>query len=49
LGARLLRDDDPGSAAGHRVYADPAGHPICVGWGQPSREELATFVRERLR
>jgi hypothetical protein len=49
LGARLLRDDDPGSAAGHRVYADPAGHPFCIGWGQPSREELAAFVRERLR
>ncbi len=34
LGARLLRDaDDPAAAEGHRVYADPAGHPFCIGWG----------------
>jgi hypothetical protein len=18
---------------GHQVYADPAGHPFCIGWG----------------
>ena len=34
LGARLLQDaDDPAAAEGHRVYADPAGHPFCIGWG----------------
>jgi len=27
------------------VYADPAGHPFCIGWGHPSREALADFVR----
>jgi hypothetical protein len=48
LGARLLRADDLTSEAGHQVYADPAGHPFCIGWGQPSREQLAAHVRERL-
>jgi hypothetical protein len=34
LGARRLQDAaDPDAAEGHRVYADPAGHPFCVGWG----------------
>lgn len=34
LGARLLQDvDDADAAEGHRVYADPAGHPFCIGWG----------------
>jgi catechol 2,3-dioxygenase-like lactoylglutathione lyase family enzyme len=34
LGARLLQAaDDLGAAEGHQVYADPAGHPFCVGWG----------------
>ena len=35
LGARLLqaaRDLD--SAHGFQVYADPAGHPFCLCWGQ---------------
>ena len=48
LGARLLRDGDLESEEGHRVYADPAGHPFCIGWGHPSREALAAFVREKL-
>ncbi|WP_457203456.1 VOC family protein [Nocardioides sp. HB32] len=47
LGARLLRADDLGSDEGHQVYADPARHPFCIGWGHPSREALAAFVRER--
>jgi hypothetical protein len=47
LGARLLRPDDLNSEEGHQVYADPAGHPFCIGWGQPSREALAAFVKER--
>ena len=34
LGARILQGaDDFTAAAGHTVYADPAGHPFCVGWG----------------
>src|SRR5262249_62023362 len=28
LGARRLPTDEPG----FRVYADPAGHPFCLGW-----------------
>lgn len=33
LGAVLLRGGG-GSTAGFRVYADPAGHPFCLVWGQ---------------
>lgn len=34
LGARLLHAaDDLTAAEGHQVYADPAGHPFCLGWG----------------
>lgn len=48
LGARLLRAaPDLGAVEGHQVYADPAGHPFCIGWGHPSHEALATFVAER--
>ena len=48
LGARvLLAAPDLASAEGHQVYADPAGHPFCIGWGHPSAEALATFVAER--
>ena len=48
LGARVLQADDLGSEHGHQVYADPAGHPFCIGWGHPSSEALAAFVRDRL-
>lgn len=48
LGARLLQAGDLDSDEGHQVYADPAGHPFCIGWGQPSPEALAAFVRDRL-
>jgi hypothetical protein len=48
LGARLLQAGDLDSEEGHQVYADPAGHPFCIGWGQPSEEALAAFVEERL-
>ncbi|MGL4178630.1 MAG: VOC family protein [Dermatophilaceae bacterium] len=49
LGARLLKPaDDLGSEEGHQVYADPAGHPFCIGWGHPSHETLAKLVAERL-
>ena len=34
LGARLLQAaDDLTAPEGHQVYADPAGHPFCIGWG----------------
>lgn len=47
LGARLLlATPDLDSAEGHQVYADPAGHPFCIGWGHPSREALAAYVAE---
>jgi hypothetical protein len=36
------------AAEGHQVYADPAGHPFCIGWGHPSREAIAAFVVDRL-
>jgi hypothetical protein len=49
LGARLLQPaSDLDSDEGHQVYADPAGHPFCIGWGQPSREALAAFVADQL-
>ena len=48
LGARVLQVGDLESDEGNQVYADPAGHPFCIGWGQPSREVLEAFVRERL-
>jgi hypothetical protein len=49
LGARLLQAaPDFEAAEGNQVYADPAGHPFCIGWGQPSREALAEFVADRL-
>lgn len=47
LGARLLREIGVGADEGHRVYADPAGHPFCIGWGHPSAAELAKYVAER--
>jgi hypothetical protein len=48
LGARLLKADDLDAEEGHQVYADPAGHPFCLGWGHPTRESVAAFVAERL-
>jgi hypothetical protein len=50
LGARLLQSaSDFDAAEGHQVYADPAGHPFCIGWGHPSREALAAFVANHVR
>jgi hypothetical protein len=46
LGARMLQSGDLDATEGHQVYADPAGHPFCIGWGQPSKDALAAFVRE---
>jgi hypothetical protein len=48
LGARLLRGGDLDAVDGHQVYADPAGHPFCIGWGHPSREAVSAFVVERV-
>lgn len=45
LGARLLQDGDHTTGGGHRVYADPAGHPFCIGWGQPDEVAVKAFVR----
>jgi len=48
LGARLLRAaPDLDAEEGHQVYADPAGHPFCVGWGHPSPDAVRAFVAER--
>jgi predicted enzyme related to lactoylglutathione lyase len=34
LGGRVLQPAaDLNAAEGIQVYADPAGHPFCVGWG----------------
>jgi hypothetical protein len=49
LGARLLMAaPNLESDEGHQVYADPAGHPFCIGWGHPSPEALATYVAQAL-
>jgi predicted enzyme related to lactoylglutathione lyase len=48
LGATLLRPAvDFDADEGHQVYADPAGHPFCIGWGHPSDDALAAFVAAR--
>jgi len=45
LGARLLQAaDDLTAAEGHQVYADPAGHPFCLGWGHPDDETIRRFL-----
>jgi glyoxalase superfamily protein len=50
LGARLLAPGpDLDTDEGHQVYADPAGHPFCIGWGHPSRAAIAVFVANRSR
>ena len=49
LGARLLQSGDFDAEEGHQVYADPAGHPFCIGWGHPSREAVTALVAKRLR
>jgi len=48
LGATLLQASDFDAPEGHQVYADPAGHPFCIGWGHPSRAAVAAFVADRL-
>jgi hypothetical protein len=40
-GARLLQEaDDLDAEEGFQVYAEPAGHPFCIGWGHPSDETI---------
>ncbi len=46
LGARVLQVGDFATAEGHQVYADPAGHPFCIGWGQPDETALRRFLQE---
>jgi len=45
LGAQLLQDGDPVAEEGFRVYADPAGHPFCIGWGQPDDDAVRAYLR----
>lgn len=48
LGARLLlAADDPDAGHGYQVYADPAGHPFCIGWGHPDDDALRRFLAGR--
>jgi hypothetical protein len=48
LGARLLQAaDDLTAPAGHQVYADPAGHPFCLGWGHPDDKAVRQLLRGR--
>ena len=46
LGARVLKDGDSTVSEGHRIYADPAGHPFCIGWGHPDNDTVRTFLRD---
>lgn len=48
LGATVLLSSNLDTDEGHQVYADPAGHPFCIGWGHPSKEELAEFTKREL-
>ena len=38
--------DDLTAAEGHQVYADPAGHPFCLGWGHPDDAAIRRFLRD---
>ena len=45
LGATLLQpSQDLTAAEGFQVYADPAGHPFCICWGQPTAKQLSDFL-----
>jgi len=47
LGARLMQAaKDMTADEGNQVYADPAGHPFCLGWGQPDEEAVRNFLRK---
>ncbi len=47
LGATVLRPGDLDAPEDHTVYADPAGHPFCVGWGHPTQAQLRHFLESR--
>jgi hypothetical protein len=50
LGATILYESKTtDSDEGFRVYADPAGHPFCIGWGQPTSEQLTSFLNSRTK
>jgi uncharacterized glyoxalase superfamily protein PhnB len=45
LGAVVLQPaDDLTADEGYQVYADPAGHPFCIGWGHPDEATLRSFL-----
>lgn len=45
LGARVLyAADDLTATEGHQVYADPAGHPFCIGWGHPDNATIRSLL-----
>jgi hypothetical protein len=46
LGARVLQVGDFTDDEGHQVYADPAGHPFCIGWGHPDEVRLRAFLEQ---
>lgn len=47
LGASLVQGaKDLSAKEGFQVYADPAGHPFCMGWGHPTSEQLANFLNK---
>lgn len=50
LGARpLFTEHDPTTGGeGFRVFADPAGHPFCIGWGHPTDEAVRRHVSHSL-
>lgn len=48
LGARVLQAAaDLDAPEGHQVYADPAGHPFCIGWGHPDADQLERFLAQQ--
>jgi len=48
LGARLAQPaTDLDAPEGYQVYLDPAGHPFCIGWGHPTRSDLAALIADR--
>lgn len=47
LGAKVLRQPpDIHATEGFQVYEDPAGHPFCLCWGQPTDDQLKTFLKK---
>lgn len=44
FGATVLQAGDFDAEEGHVVYADPAGHPFCIGWGHPDADTLRRYL-----